>query len=120
MLGAGTDFSELKSTVSWWPSHHSELGSGIPLPSSGLSYRIFAAEMIGWENSDGYSHKHDTSICRCRRFDGDCFRNMGGLARQCACFALNSSRHWTAPNDGERKGTADRWVYRLYIRVRSL
>ena len=56
-------------------------------PSDGLSYRVFAAELIGWENSD--AHEYDTSVCRCRHFDGDCIRGMGGFA--CACFPLDRS-----------------------------
>ena len=48
---------------------------------------MFAAELIEWENSD--AHEHDTSVCRCRHFDGDCFRSMGGFA--CACFPLDRS-----------------------------
>ena len=41
---------------------------------------MFAAELIGWENSDAQDH----SGCRCCRFDRDWLRSMGGFA--CACF----------------------------------
>src|SRR5262249_44042661 len=40
-----------------------------------------------WENSDAQDHL----VCRCRRFDRDWLRTMGGLARQSACFPLDRS-----------------------------
>src|SRR5262245_27890758 len=64
-----------------------------------------AAELIGWENSDAQDH----SVCRrCLRLDRDWFRSMGGVARQSACFPFVRSGDGTVPDDGERKGDADR------------
>ena len=51
-------------------------------PSDGLSYRVFAAELIGWENSDAQDHP----VCCCHRLDRDWFRSMGASTTNARVF----------------------------------
>src|SRR5262245_55581429 len=64
--------------------NNSDLAQGpLPIRPSKVRRKLphVAAELIGWENSDAQDHL----VCRCRLFDRDWVRSMGGLPRQCAC-----------------------------------
>src|SRR5262245_13969214 len=66
--------------------NNSDLAQGpLPIRPSKVRRKLphVAAELIGWENSDAQDHL----VCRCRRFDRDWVRSMGGLARQTALLA---------------------------------
>ena len=70
--------------------NNSDLAQGpLPIRPSKVWRKLphVAAELIGWENSDSQDHL----VFRCRRFDRDWVRSMGGLARQSACFPLDRS-----------------------------
>jgi hypothetical protein len=60
--------------------NNSDLAQGpLPIRPSKVRRKLphVAAELIGWENSDAQDHR----VFRCRRFDRDWVRSMGGLAR---------------------------------------
>src|SRR5262245_29417444 len=61
----------------------------LPPPLLTVELLHVAAELIELETSDAQCQP----VCLYPRLDRDWIRSMGGLARQCACFPLNSSRH---------------------------